>query len=77
VYSPSPSIFSSPFTHVATYKNLNTIKQDLHKIAIQSKLLIILFKGANKAKIDRCMELLKNSLDHWDVRHVPVLSPVF
>lgn len=56
------------FVYSLTYRNLSAIKRDLDEIAAQSKLLIVLFKNANKAKVDRCMELLKNSFVHWDVR---------
>jgi hypothetical protein len=56
-------------THTMSFRDLATIKEDLGKIAAQCRLLIVLFKAANKAKIERCMELLRNSLSHWDVGH--------
>lgn len=56
------------------YRTLSKIKEDLDKIAAQNKALIVVFKNANKAKIDRCMELLKKSLVHWDVRrHLSII----
>jgi hypothetical protein len=58
-----------PCAHLTAYRDLEEIKQDLDKIATQSWFLIALFKAANKAKVDRCTVLLKNSLTHWQVRH--------
>lgn len=48
-------------------RDLERIKNDLEDIAKQSRILTVLFRNVNKSKIDGCMDVLKDSLVHWQV----------
>ena len=43
------------------------VKHDLDEIAAQDRALIAVFKDANQAKVDHCMDLLSKSLERLGV----------
>jgi hypothetical protein len=49
------------------HSTLQTIQQDLAKIVAQNRLLLIVFKDANKAVVDGCLDRLKDSLQTFQV----------
>jgi hypothetical protein len=59
------------------HSELQFIKQDLDKIVAQKRLLLVLFKDANKVAIEGCLDRLKDSLQTFQVSFTKYLAGVY